>query len=420
MTMKKLHSLICTPFFICVLCLVVANAATHPGDILALKNLKQGLDSTSIALGSCLSSWDFSMDPCDNLFSAHFTCGLSCDFSLSGLRRVTEITLDSAGYSGTLTSATWNLPYLHTLDLSGNFFSGSLPESFSNLVRLRHLSLSRNSFSYSIPYSLGSLPYLEELYLDNNQLSGSIPPSLNKLSHLKRLEIQQNHLSGDFPYLGSLKNLYFLDASENNISSLGSNPLSLPISLISFSMRNNNLVGQMPRKFLHMQFLEVLDLSYNQLSGPIPGEIFLHPSLQQLSLCHNRFLSVENPRKDENIGGKMVAVDLSYNEIGGLLPKFLADFPNLSALSLEHNRFTGMIPSGYAAKVATASFQRLLLGGNYLFGPIPGPFKRVKPGSVNVSLVDNCLLVCPDTYFFCKGGDQKSILQCKSFRHTIP
>ncbi|KAL9234709.1 hypothetical protein vseg_009547 [Gypsophila vaccaria] len=418
--MKKLHSLITTPFFICVLCLVVANATTHPRDIVALMSLKQGLDLTSITLGSCLNSWDFSMDPCDNLFGAHFTCGLRCDFSLSGLRRVTEITLDSAGYSGSLFSATWNFPYLHTLDLSGNSFSGSIPESFSNLVRLRRLSLSKNSFSFPIPYSLGSLPYLEELYLDNNQLSGCIPPSLNKLSNLKRLELQQNHLSGEFPYLGSLKSLYFLDVSDNNISSLGPNPLSLPSSLISFSMRDNKLIGEMPGKFLHMQFLEVLDLSYNQLSGPISAEIFQHPSLQQLSLCHNCLSSVENPPANKIVSGKMVAIDLSYNEIDGLLPKFLAVFPNLSALSLEHNRFTGMIPSGYAAKVAKASFHRLLLGGNYLFGPIPGLLRRVKPGSVNVSLVDNCLRTCPDKYFFCKGGDQKSVLQCKSFKHTIP
>ncbi|XP_074263631.1 uncharacterized protein LOC141586336 [Silene latifolia] len=418
--MKELHILISTHIFICALCLAAVHALTHPGDILALKNLKKGIEPTSITFGSCLSSWDLSMDPCDNLFGAHFTCGLRCDFSLSGLSRVTEIALDSAGYSGSLTSTTWDFPYLHTLDLSGNSFSGQLPESLSRLTRLRRLFLSRNLFSLSIPYSLGSLPYLEELYLDNNQFSGSIPPSLNKLSHLKRLEIQQNQFSGDFPYLGSLKNLYILDASQNSISSLGSNPLSLPASLISFSMRNNNLTGEMPRKFFHMEFLEVIDLSYNQLSGSIPGELFQHPSLQQLNLCHNRFSAVETASNIKNIGRKIVAVDLSYNEIDGLLPKIFSRLPNLSALSLEHNRFTGMIPSGYAIKVATALFQRLLLGGNYLFGPIPGPLKRVKPGSVNVSLVDNCLFACPETYFFCKGGDQKSLLECKTSRHSIP
>ncbi|KNA12277.1 hypothetical protein SOVF_127490 [Spinacia oleracea] len=416
--MKQVHFLINA--ILCVLCLVVVvDSRTHPRDIEALQDLKRSIDSKSIRPGSCLISWDFSVDPCDHIFSANFTCGIRCDFSLAGLSRVTEISLDGAGYSGSVTNITWLLPYLHTLDLSGNSLSGSLPESLSNLIRLRRLSLSKNSFTLSIPNSLGSLPHLEELYLDDNQLSGSIPLSLNKLSHLKDFAVQQNQLSGEFPFLGSLNNLYSFDASNNNFSSFGSNPLSLPISLISFSMRNNSLKGEiMPTHFLHMQNLQVLDLSYNELAGAITGEIFHHPSLQQLNLSHNQFSSVKSPSSREQ-RGNIVAVDLSYNQINGLLPKFLAELPNLSALSLEHNRFTGMIPPVYALKVSTASFQRLLLGGNYLFGPIPDPLKRVEPGSATVSLVDNCLYTCPVSFFFCQGGVQKSLIQCKRW-HLIP
>lgn len=70
--------------------------------------------------------------------------------------------------------------------------------------------------------------------------------------------------------------------------------------------------------------------------------------------------------------------------------------PNLSALSLEHNKFIGMIPTQFALKVAapganTTSFEGLLWGSNYLFGPIPAPLMGMKPGFANVSLVDNCL-----------------------------
>ncbi|XP_021758360.1 leucine-rich repeat receptor protein kinase MSL1-like [Chenopodium quinoa] len=418
--MKLLHHFLISVYF-CLFCLVVVDARTNPGDIEVLKDLKRLIDSKSITPGSCLSSWDFSVDPCDHVFSAYFTCGIRCDFSLAGLSRVTEVALDGAGYSGSITNITWLLPYLNTLDLSGNSLSGSLPESLSNLIHLRRLSLSKNAFSNSIPTSIGSLPYLEELYLDDNQLSGSIPPSLNKLSHLTDFAVQQNQLSGEFPFLGSLKNLYNFDASDNNISSFGTtNPLSLPISLISFSMRNNSLRGEMPRNFFHMQDLEVLDLSYNEIGGTITGEVFDLPSLQQLNLSHNQFSAVNSPNGKGKKRGNVLAVDLSYNKINGLLPKFLAELPNLSALSLEHNMFTGMIPPVYALRVATASFQRLLLGGNYLFGPIPDPLKRVEPGSATVSLVDNCLYTCPVTLFFCQGGEQKTLIQCKSLRHRIP
>ncbi|KAL2892802.1 Receptor-like protein 35 [Bienertia sinuspersici] len=416
--MKQLHFLISS--FSSFLFFLLVNTTTHPRDIEALKELKQSIDLKSITPGSCLSSWDFSVDPCDHIFSDHFTCGIRCDYSHAGLSRVTEIGLDSAGYSGSLTNITLLFPYLHTLDLSDNSLSGSLPETISNLIRLRRLSLSKNAFSDSIPTSIGSLPYLEELYLDDNQLSGSIPSSLNKLSHIKDIQIQQNKLSGELPFLGSLKNVCSLDVSDNNISSISTNPYSLPISLISFLMRNNNIKGGLPRHFLHMEYLEVLDLSYNELTGAITWEILEHPSLQQISLSHNRFSAIKWLSGSKKRGKELIAVDLSYNEINGLLPKFLADLPKLSALSLEHNRFTGMIPSGYAHKVATASFQRLLLGGNYLFGPIPGPLKSMKPGSANVSLVDNCLYTCPGTFFFCQGGQQKSLIQCKNLRPKVP
>ncbi|XVF25281.1 hypothetical protein REPUB_Repub13aG0199500 [Reevesia pubescens] len=159
----------------------------------------------------CLSSWDFFFDPCDNIFSDHFTCGLMCDRIVSGFARVTKITIDHVGYSGLLTSTSWNLPYLQTLDILAKLFSGLILDSFFDFTRLRRLCLSRNSLSGEILVFMGSLSQLEELYLDNNHLHGPIPSSFNNLTSLKRLEIQQNDISGEFPNLGSLKNLYFFD-----------------------------------------------------------------------------------------------------------------------------------------------------------------------------------------------------------------
>lgn len=41
-----------------------------------------------------------------------------------------------------------------------------------------------------------------------------------------------------------------------------------------------------------------------------------------------------------------------------------------------------------------------------MFGPISGHLMGMKPGFANVSLVDNCLYMCPEMFFFCQGGDQ--------------
>lgn len=190
-------------------------------------------------------------------------------------------------------------------------------------------------------------------------------------------------------------------------------------------MRNNDLVGDVPTSLGGLVVLQVLDLSHNELSGRVSSAVFDHPSLEQLTLSHNNLTSLEEPR-GVGLRSRLIAVDLSHNRLGGLLPAFMAFMPRLSAVSLEHNQFTGMIPSQYALRAAvpgadgTSSFERLLLGGNYLFGPIPGPLMGLKPGTANVSPVDNCLYQCPDLFFFCRSGEQKSSVDCKSFRPFIP
>lgn len=270
-----------------------AESKTYWGDVAALKDLKNLVDVKSMSPGSCLSTWDFSVDPCDSVFSDKFTCGLRC---VSG--RVTELSFDQAGYSGSISSFSFNLPYLQTLDLTGNYFSGPLPDSLSNVTRLTRLAVSGNSFSGSIPDSLGSMSLLEELLLDSNRLDGSVPGSFNGLSSLKRLEIQVNNISGEFPDLSSLKNLYYLDASDNRIS--GRIPSSLPESLVQISMRNNLIHGTIPQSFILFNSLQVIDLTHNKLSGSIPSFIFTHQSLQQLTLSFNGFtllFPLESPQR---------------------------------------------------------------------------------------------------------------------------
>ncbi|MCD7459085.1 hypothetical protein HAX54_040047 [Datura stramonium] len=192
---------------------------THPTDIQGLQVLKNGVNPKSISPGSCLSSWNFSVDPCDYIFTDRFTCGFRCDLIVSGFYRVTEISLDQAGYAGLLpNSSSWNLPHLEVLDMSYNSLSGPIPNSLSNLTRLRRLSLSKNSFTGKIPSSVGSLLRLQELFLDNNKLTGSIPKSFNGLVNLKRLELQQNNISGELPDLNQLRNLILLDLSDNSLA----------------------------------------------------------------------------------------------------------------------------------------------------------------------------------------------------------
>ncbi|KAI3900680.1 hypothetical protein MKW92_027343 [Papaver armeniacum] len=389
------------------------ESKTYWGDIEGLKSLKKGITASSITPGSCLSSWDFSVDPCDNLYSSKFSCGFRCDgIVIAGFKRVTEISFDRAGYTGSLSSSTFTFPYLETLDFTDNSFTGVIPNSLSNLVRLRKLYLSGNSFSGYIPNSIGSsLTQLEELYLDNNHLQGSIPANFNNLVSLKRLGLHQNKLNGGIPNLGSLKNLVFIDLSNNLIS--GKIPENLPTTLVQILIRNNYLSGNLPVTLKNLGYLQVIDLSHNLLSGTV--SVFDHPSLQQVTLSHNKFQSLQEPRN--LIRSELLALDISYNDLHGELPVFMAKMKKISALSLEKNKLTGLIHPQYGIKTASpeigvSPFVRLLLGGNYLHGPDSRPLIGLKPGSAVVSLIDNCFYRCPTKLFFCRGGVQKSLIDC--------
>ncbi|KAI0499823.1 hypothetical protein KFK09_018031 [Dendrobium nobile] len=426
-TMRKLSS--CPPLLLLLLLLLLLSTEalesnTFPGDIAALKSVVAALDPASIPPGSCLASWDFNLDPCLSAFGPYFTCGLRCDATSSdatGLNfsRVTDISLDSVGYSGPLSLSIWSLPFLQSLDISNNRLYGPIPSSPPPL--LRRISLSRNSLSGPIP-SFPNSPSLEELYLDGNRLSGPfIYPSFPSL---RRLDLQSNNLSGSLPDLRPLSNLNFLDASDNSFS--GPFPsASLPSSLFELSMRNNHFTGNLPGQALaSLPTLQVLDLSHNALSGPVPAAAFDHTTLEQLSLAGNAFEWVEEPAEG-GTGSIMVALDLSHNKLSGLLPEFIGSMPRLTAVALEYNQFTGLIPAQYAMRAAGlgtgwVAFGRLLLGGNYLYGPIPGQLQGMKEGTAVVSLADNCLFRCPEYLFFCAGVEQKPTSICRDFNPMIP
>ena len=117
----------------------------------------------------------------------------------------------------------------------------------------------------------------------------------------------------------------------------------LPESLVQISLRNNSLSGFLTSEtFKGLNFLQVLDLSYNIFSGSVPIALFHLPSLQQLKLSFNQLSSIESSTSSLFINpqSEMIAVDLSNNWIQGILPSFLGLMPKLSSLSLENNKFS--------------------------------------------------------------------------------
>lgn len=354
------------------------QSLTLYSDIEALKSFKVSIKPSSIPSYSCLGSWNFTAaDPCANPRVAYFTCGLMCNGN-----RVTHITLDPAGYSGTLTPLVSKLTQLIALDLSSNQFHGPIPV-LSSLTNLQTLVLRSNSFSGGVPPSLTALKSLETLDLSHNSLSGALPKSMNSLSSLIRLDLSFNRLAGSLP--------------------------KLPPNLIELAVKANSLSGLLYKSsFDGLSRLEVVELSENKFTGTVEPWFFLLPSLQQVDLANNSFTGIEI-WKSSGLNSDLVAVDLGFNKLEGKLPvNFASGYPLLSSLSLRYNQLRGPIPWEYSKK---QTLKRLYLDGNYLNGLPPAGFFSADT-SVSGSLGDNCLRNCPISSQLClKSQKPASICQ---------
>ncbi|CAK9143649.1 unnamed protein product [Ilex paraguariensis] len=349
----------------CLFSLLSVHSLTLPSDIAALQAFKSSIKPITIPSYSCLASWNFTSDPCSVPHITHFTCGLYCTTN-----RVIQLTLDPAGYSGTLSPLISKLTQLTILDLSDNNFHGPIP-SLSSLTNLQFLSLRSNSFSGAVPPSITTLKSLQFLDLAYNSLTGSLPNSMNSLTSLTRLDLSFNKLVGSLP--------------------------KLPPNLLVLAVKANSLSGPLYKSsFDDLTQLEVVELSQNSLSGTLQAWFFLLPSLQQVNLSNNSFTSVQIS-KPTNPNSDLIAVDLGFNKIEGYLPINFSAYPLLSSLTLSYNRLRGPIPSEFGNK---KSLKRLFLDGNFLNGSPPAGFFS-GGASVSGSLGDNCFENCPVSSQLC-------------------
>ncbi|CAJ1977404.1 unnamed protein product [Sphenostylis stenocarpa] len=365
--------------------IILVQALTSPSDIAALKALKASIKPGSIPAWSCLGSWNFTTDPCSLPRRSSFLCGLTCTPDST---RINQITLDPAGYSGTLTPLISQLTQLITLDLSENNFFGSIPSSISSLSNLQTLSFRSNYFSGPIPSSITTLKSLQSLDFSHNSLSGSLPNSMNSLTTLRRLDLSFNNLTGSIP--------------------------KLPPNLHELAIKANSLNGPLQEQnFEGMNQLEVVELSKNALTGTVESWFFSLPSLQQVNLANNTITGVQISRPRAARGGtgsssNLVSLDLGFNRIQGYAPANLSAFPALSFLSIRHNALRGAIPPGYGQ---IKSLTRVFLDGNFLTGkPPPGLIATSR--EIYGSLGDNCLNSCPNSSYLCWPA-QKPISVCK-------
>ncbi|OWM70307.1 hypothetical protein CDL15_Pgr027208 [Punica granatum] len=281
-----------------------------------------------------------------------------------------SFSLEDCLLQGTFPINIFHLPNLRILSLSSNSdLTGALPQTNWNSSPLVRLILSYTKFHGPIPDSVGNLTSLEYLDLFETEFTGSIPPTLGNLDRLFALYLGGINLNGtvDFDMFARLKNLESFYLWWNlNVMLPNNGNCSFP-RLKGLSLLGVNLT-KFPYFLRSSPELEVLVLSGNKISGPIPEWVgrVLSSTLTCLLLSSNNFT--------EEIPSSMCQLSslrdlyLLDDRLNGTIPRCLGNLSNLSGLSLSSSKFTGEIPSSICQ---LSSLTYLSLSNNRLNGTIP-------------------------------------------------
>ncbi|XP_028785288.1 MDIS1-interacting receptor like kinase 2-like [Neltuma alba] len=219
-----------------------------------------------------------------------------------------------------VTNAFGVYPDLDFIDLSGNQLYGHLSSSWGKCQNLRQLYISNNKLSGDIPPQLGEAAKLGELELSSNYLSGQIPKELGKLIMLEKLSLNHNNFSGNVPLdIRSLNRLQTLELAANKFNSSITRELGELKSLRILNLSRNKFDKSIPLEFGDLRGLEQLDLSDNLLIGKIPSRLGMLPNLKVLNLSHND-LTGTIPFGFSGSMSTLINVDLSNNQLEGPVP----------------------------------------------------------------------------------------------------
>ncbi|KAB2631587.1 LRR receptor-like serine/threonine-protein kinase GSO2 [Pyrus ussuriensis x Pyrus communis] len=381
---------------------------------LSWNNFDGGIEEFWRSLSNCPSN------TLESLYLSH--CEIESQFPvfLGMFKSLQNLDLGENNLWGSIPDSIGNLSSLRTLDLSNNKMNGSIPESIGQLCELVSLLLLGNSWEGILteahfinltrlqdfevenidrptslildgaydrvpPFKLFRIfiincrispgfwvwlqtqTELSDIALQGNGISDSIPEEwlLKISSQLTRLYLPYNHFHGNFPSHLKFPNLAIIDLSHNQLE--GPLPLWCFPNVDYLYLEGNLFSGPISSNIDQMMpKLEELLLDENHLNGTIPPSICKMQKLQILSLRSNQF-SGELPHA-WNMESIMVFLDVGQNNLSGKIPTSLGVLRSLEILKLNDNNFGGEIPD---ALQNCSSLRSIDLGDNKLSGKIP-------------------------------------------------
>ncbi|KAI4353398.1 hypothetical protein L6164_002351 [Bauhinia variegata] len=336
----KIHPVLC--LFLIGFCssinflLVTGNCLPHQRSLLLQLQTNLQFDPTT---STKLVRWNQSEDCCE-------WNGVTCQKGL-----VTSLDLSEEGIYGVKDnlSSLFSLQHLQSLNLADNSFDIEIPSAFHNLSYLRHLNLSDAGFVGQIPVEISKLTSLVTLDFSLLNLDNpNLPMLVQNMTFMAKLVLQGTTISplenGWCQALSSsMPNLQVLDLSFCQLSGIIDSSLANFNNLTVLSLSGNNLSGWFPENIFQLKRLKFLDVSDNDyLEGSLP-HVPKYRSLQTMRIAGTSF-SGPIPDSISNLRYLSDLV-LSSSYFNGTLPNSMSKLRELAYLDLSNNHFIGPIPS---------------------------------------------------------------------------
>ncbi|WVZ15183.1 hypothetical protein V8G54_012749, partial [Vigna mungo] len=277
------------------------------------------------------------------------------------------------------------------------YMSGEIHKSLMELPQLQYLNLSSNYFPDThISEFLGSLRNLRYLDLSSCGFGGEIPSQLGYLSHLKYLNLFGNSLEGSIPHhlrnLSQLHELYLGQYYGNLKISDGGQWLSNLTSLTHLylhSVSNLNrshtwfqVIAQLPK----LRELSLVDCSLSDhfILSSKHSKLNFSTSLSVLGLSFNTFTSPIVFQWVSNITSNLVQLDLSFSALEAPTSSDFGIVMNsLRHLDLSFNYFEARDLKSF---INISTLHSLYMDSNILTEDVPSILGNLSSGCVRHSL----------------------------------
>ncbi|QHO54196.1 hypothetical protein HN51_022852 [Arachis hypogaea] len=240
--------------------------------------------------------------------------------------------------------------------------------------------------------------------------------SCNK-GHVIALDLSQESISGgNFSSLFHMQFLQSLNLAYNEFISFETcSEFQNLKNLRYLNLSNAGIVGEIPKNIFQLSSLQVLDLSDNQrLNGSLPQNIpYQLASLNYLNLSHTNSFG---PLLESLLNLRQLStLDLSNCQFNGTLPNSMSNLTHLVYLDLSFNNFTGPLPS-FNRSNALRSFA---LNHNYFSGTIPSTHFNGLANLVRIDFGDNSLDGRVPSTLFALPSLQQLILSYNRFEGPL-